>query len=226
MEALFGIVGKDYVLVAADRNAGRSIVNYSSSEDKILALDSHKVFAGCGPTGDRTQFSEYIQKNIHLYELRTGVPLTTHATAKYIRNQLAEALRSNPYNVNALIAGFDEKTGPHLFYMDYMASMHEMKMAAHGYAAYFGLSIMDRYYVPDMSLEEGKELLRKCIKELEVRFIVNLKDYMVKVVDKDGIRIIDLWDNASSSSSSSSSSETAKKSEASATASAQTAAAK
>jgi len=43
--------------------------------------------------------------------------------------------------------------------------------AAHGYGAYFALSTMDRWHRPDMDLAEGLELLKKCINELETRFI-------------------------------------------------------
>ncbi len=51
--------------------------------------------------------------------------------------QLAEALRSNPYHADMLLGGFDEGKGPSLFFLDYLASMHPVDKAAHGYASYF-----------------------------------------------------------------------------------------
>jgi len=141
-----------------------------------------------GPTGDRNNFCEFIQKNMHLYELRTGVTLSTHAAAKYTRNQLAEALRRNPYQVSLLLGGWDKTIGPSLYYMDYLGSMHQMKIAAHGYASYFGLSIMDRYWHEGMNLAEATQLMQRCIDELKTRFILNLTEFKMKVVDKDGIR--------------------------------------
>lgn len=59
--------------------------------------------AAAGPVGDRNQFSEYVQKNIHLHELRTEVSLDTKAAATWTRNQLAAALRKRPYQVNILM---------------------------------------------------------------------------------------------------------------------------
>lgn len=38
-----------------------------------------------------------------------------------------------PYNTNLLIAGWDKKTGPSLFWMDYLATMHSMNIAGTGY---------------------------------------------------------------------------------------------
>jgi len=187
-EALFGVVGKDFVLLAADRNAARSIVQYKADEDKLTRLDDYKLLGATGPTGDRNNFCEYIQKNVHLYELRTGVSLSTHAAAKYTRNQLAEALRRNPYQVHLLLGGWDKEAGASLYYIDYLGSMHQMKMAAHGYASYFALSIMDRYWHEDMTVDEAVGLIKRCIDELKTRFILSLTDFKLKIVDKDGIR--------------------------------------
>ena len=39
------------------------------------------------------------------------------------------------YQTNLLIAGWDEKTGPSLFWLDYLATMHPMNVAGTGYGA-------------------------------------------------------------------------------------------
>jgi 20S proteasome subunit beta 4 len=43
-------------------------------------------------------------------------------TLVFDSNTLAEALRKNPYQVNLLLGGYDEKKGPSLYYMDYMGA--------------------------------------------------------------------------------------------------------
>ena len=40
-----------------------------------------------------------------------------------------------PYQTNLLIAGWDAATGPSLYYLDYMACLHKMSTASHGYGA-------------------------------------------------------------------------------------------
>ena len=74
--------------------------------------------------------------------------------------------------------------------MDHLSAMQKVPFAAQGYASYFCLSTMDRYYHSEMTLEEGIALLKKCLKELETRFIVNFSKINIKVIDKDGIREI------------------------------------
>lgn len=41
----------------------------------------------------RAQFTEYVQKNVSLYQYRNNIPLTTNAAANFIRGELATALR-------------------------------------------------------------------------------------------------------------------------------------
>merc|ERR1719498_531964 len=104
-------------------------------------------------------FVEFISKNIRLHTLRTGKVLSTHAAANFTRNELAHALRRGPYQVDLLIAGVDDD-GPALYFMDYMSSMEKVNKAAHGYGAYFALSIMDKYFKADLTLDEAKSIMK------------------------------------------------------------------
>jgi len=76
--------------------------------------------------------------------------------------------------------------------MDYLSSMTNMKFAAHGHASYFCMSTMDRYWKENMDLEQALYVLKKCIQELNTRYIVNMTEFTVKVIDKNGIREINL----------------------------------
>eukprot|EP00696_Hemimastix_kukwesjijk_P017428 gnl/Hemi2/6108_TR2111_c0_g1_i1.p1 gnl/Hemi2/6108_TR2111_c0_g1~~gnl/Hemi2/6108_TR2111_c0_g1_i1.p1 ORF type:complete len:193 (-),score=67.68 gnl/Hemi2/6108_TR2111_c0_g1_i1:204-782(-) len=190
-DTVIGLVGDGFVLLAADASANHSILSLKQDEDKILVLDNHKILAANGDAGDRTQFCEYIQKNMALYALRTGMPLTTHGAAHFTRCELATALRKNMYQTNLLLGGYDEKTGPELYYLDYLASMHKMKHGAHGYGAYFALSILDRYYHQKMQLPEAVALMKQCIAEVKLRLVMNAPNFVLKVVDKDGVRLVE-----------------------------------
>jgi len=188
---LIGITGADYVLLAADSATARSIVLMKENEDKIMHLDSHKLLAASGPSGDREHFTEFIQRNMELYELRQGHSLSSHAAAHFIRGELATALRSNPYQVNLLLGGYDKDEGPALYFMDYMASLQKLDFACQGYAGYFVLSILDRHYKKGMNLEEGLAVLQLCLEQLKTRFVLNGVSFVIKVVTKDGITVLD-----------------------------------
>lgn len=145
-----------------------------------------------GPQADCSTFGEYIAKNMRLYELENGISLSSHGCANFIRGELATALRKGPYQVNLLLGGYDEGVGPSLYWMDYLGTSQKVNFGAHGYASNFVLSIMDSDWKEGMTLDEAKELMRKCIKELEVRFLVSLPKWSVKVVRADGVEVIEL----------------------------------
>lgn len=192
MECLIGIRGKDFVLIASDTIAGRSIVAMKKDHDKIFHLSSKLLMAVSGEGGDTVQFAEYIAKNIQLYRMRNGYDLSTKAAASFTRRNLADYLRSStPYFVNALIGGCDPEDGANLYYLDYLGSMVKVPFGVHGYGSFFSLSVMDRNYKENMSKEEALKLLQLCVNEINTRFIINLKSYKVKVVDHDGIHVLD-----------------------------------
>merc|ERR1712215_235824 len=151
------------------------------------------VMAVSGESGDTTQFSEYIAKNIQLYKMRNGYELSPSAAANFTRRNLADYLRSRtPYMVNPLIAGFDVETGKaELYFMDYLASMVKAPFAAHGYGGFFTTSIMDREYRKDMTEAEAYDLMKACVKEVHKRLIINLPNFQVEVINKDGIKSMD-----------------------------------
>lgn len=161
---------------------------HKSNEDKIMILDSHKLMGASGEAGDRAQFTEYVQKNVALYQFRNGIPLTTAAAANFTRGELATALRKNPYMVNIILAGYDKETGPSLYYVDYIATLHKVDKAAFGYGSYFSLAMMDRHYRKDMTVEEAVDLADKCIMEIRSRLVVAPPNFVIKIVDKDGAR--------------------------------------
>lgn len=110
MDSTFGICGKDWVVVVCDTAVNRSIFTLKHNEDKIMSLNSNKVLATSGEQTDRYQFSNYVQKNLQLEAFRTGVELSVDASAQYMRQVLADALRRGPYQVNCLVGGYDHKS--------------------------------------------------------------------------------------------------------------------
>nr|QBH72695.1 proteasome subunit beta type [Nicoletia phytophila] len=188
MECLIGIAFNDYVLIAADMSNFQSVLVMKSDEKKLYKLSNKIAMAVSGESGDTTQFAEYIAKNVQLYKMRNGYELSPHAAATFTRRNMAEYLRSRtPYMVNLLIAGYDDQTGPELYFLDYLASMVKVPYASHGYGGFFSRSIMDRYYRKDLPYEEGYKVLQRCVQDVHKRLIINLPNFQVQKIDKEGI---------------------------------------
>ena len=191
MLSIVGLCGPDWVIIAADSSVSSSIICMSEEYDRIAEIGKHNMIALAGETGDSLLLSELIIGNVALYKFLNSVELTTDAVSHYIRNELRTAVRRNPYQVNLLLGGYDHEK-PSLYYLDYLGTRQKIPFGAQGYAAYFVLSVFDKWYKPDMTFEEGKELMAKALQQIKQRFLIQPHGFIVKVVDKDGIRRIDL----------------------------------
>ncbi|KAL8656908.1 MAG: hypothetical protein Q9226_002443 [Calogaya cf. arnoldii] len=157
-----------------------------ASDDKTRSLNKNTLMAFSGEAGDTVQFAEFIQANIQLYSMRNDTELGPPAVASFVRGELARSLRSRkPYTVNLLLGGYDPITKkPHLFWLDYLASLAPLPYAAHGYAQYYCLSILDKHHHPDIDFEQGLKILRMCTDELQRRLPIDFKGMLVKIAPK------------------------------------------
>jgi len=197
MDVLLGLTGKDFTLIAASKAAIRGPTKVKPNENKTRELNKHTLMAFVGEAGDTIQFAEYIQANAQLYSMRNNTDLSPAAVANFVRAQLASSLRSRkPYNVNLLLGGVDPITNtPSLYWLDYLASLAPVPYAAHGYAQYYCLSILDKHHHQDIDLERGLKVLRMCTDELQRRMPIDFGGMSVRVVTKEGIRDVDWADN-------------------------------
>ena len=190
MDCVFGIQGNDYILLAGDRaSVSNSIIKLQDTDHKILKLTDNQMIACVGEAYDKKNFSKYIKANMENYYFQNGQRLTTDETAAYIRKELAEGIRSSPHQCNCLVAGFDVD-GPKLYWLDYLGSYAKLLKAAHGYGAYFLYGLMDNYYKKNLSLKDGEMIIEKCINELKTRFSINMVDFDVFKITKEGIEDI------------------------------------
>jgi len=109
------------------------------------------------------------------------------------------------------VAGYDLSVHePKLYWIDYLGTMAPVPFAAHGYGSYFALSLLDRfvsgiceprsrclhvryrYHDPEATVEEGLAALRRCIDEVSKRLVVTPGKFKVKIVDKEGVREVEL----------------------------------
>jgi 20S proteasome subunit beta 4 len=194
MDSVFGICGKDWVILVADAAVNRSIMTLKHDEDKIDKLNNFKLLASSGEQTERYQFSNFIKRNLALQEYKTGHEPDVEGTAQWMRTEMATALRSrSPFQVNCLMGGYDHiDEEAKLYWLDYLGTLQQVNKGAHGYAGYFVNSVLDNHFKQDMTIEQGKEACRACITELRTRFMINQPSFIAKIVTKDGAEVIKL----------------------------------
>lgn len=192
MDIILGIRLKDSTLIATSKAFTRGISILKSTDDKTLDLNDHNIIAFTGESGDTTQFAEFIKVNVQLYGLREGYDMDSPEIASFIRHELATSLRSRkPYQVQALVGGVKNGGEGFLSMIDYLGTRCDLPYAAHGYAAFYTMSLLDHHYKDDIDLDTGLKLLKLCEEELNKRMPMDFKGLNVKVIDKDGVKVVD-----------------------------------
>ena len=85
----------------------------------------------------------------------------------------------NAYQVMMILAGYNVLTKkPTLNWIDNLGTRAAVPYCAHGYGAYYTMSIFDRYHREDINYEEGVDIIRKCIFELDKRLPISSGGYL------------------------------------------------
>lgn len=83
---------------------------FLADTDKSFKLGEKLLLMTNGEAGDTDQFGEYLEKNLKLYRMRHGYDLTPTSAAYFVRNQIAEFLRSRVKNLFFFLEFFIEIT--------------------------------------------------------------------------------------------------------------------
>ncbi|XP_017075215.2 probable proteasome subunit beta type-2 [Drosophila eugracilis] len=188
METVLGIKGTDYVILASDTMKAKSVMWLDDDKSKIYRLTDYSIMSAVGDGGDCLQFSDFIARNLDLYKVTNGYDLTFRGTVHFIRNNLSAYLRSNArYQVSLLVAGFDPCNGPELFYIDQLGNTVPTRFGGHGTGINFCTAILEEFYKPQMDKMAAYNLIQKCVLEIQKRIVINLRNFDVFMISKEGI---------------------------------------
>ncbi|KAH8403216.1 hypothetical protein KR222_007813, partial [Zaprionus bogoriensis] len=189
METVLGIKGQDFVMLAADTMVVKSVFILKDNQSKIRRLGQHSMMGVVGNEGDSIRFAQFIVTNMKLYEIQHGFPMTTNIATHFTRNHLLTNLRTNvPCQVAMLLASCDPKEGPRLHFIDAEGSSQSVNFSGHGIGNAICSSIFRMLWRPNLDCQKAYEIVKKCVAEIQKRLAINLRNFEVYVVDKQGVR--------------------------------------
>jgi 20S proteasome subunit beta 4 len=103
MDTIISIKGHGFGITAVDTLSVNSILINKSNLNKFIEIGKNTFLAVSGYPGDVIQFTDFIQKTVQLYTLKTGNILSTRSIANCIRNELSKSLRKSPLNINLVV---------------------------------------------------------------------------------------------------------------------------
>jgi len=157
-----GVMGKDFVILAAERKATMGYLVASKHTKKIVKLDDHVSMTIAGSVGDAQALERYIKAEMKLFELEESRKIPVKAAATLISNILYS--RSYfPYYVQLLLGGYDTK--PRLFSFDPSGSVVEEKdFFSTGSGSVMALGVLEDTYREGLDLETTKKIAVRAVR--------------------------------------------------------------
>ena len=190
---ILGIVCKDGIVIASDRqvSAGNTVTN--KNFPKSQQINDYLMVSVCGNASDAQRLLKLIAAELKLKELKSR----SRPTVKQSANLLSTVSYSNirqpsmvPSIVGTLIAGFNEDGSTELYSIEPAGSI----MKIEDYDANFGsgmpyvLGLLERQYKKDLTIAEGVELAKEALKSSTQRDMSSGYGIDVFTITKKGIK--------------------------------------
>jgi len=190
---ILGIVCKEGIVMAADRQITAGTLVMSKTERKVFQVNDYLVMSGCGVAGDIQRVPKILTAELKLKELRSRSRPTVKHAASLLMNMNYSGIRQPsmiPQNAGFLIAGFNEDGSTELYSIEPAGSIIKVENfdANFGSGMPFVLGLLERQYKKGLSLKEGVELAMEAIKSSTQRDVGSGFGFDVFTITKDGIK--------------------------------------
>jgi len=181
-----GIVGKDAVVLAAERKATMGYLVASQDAQKIHQVSDSIAMTIAGLVGDAQTLIRYIRAEIKIYEMREEKPMSTESASTLIAN-IMYSRRFYPYLVQLVVAGYDTK--PALFTLSPDGSLIEEKFFSTGSGSPIAFGVLENEFKEGGDLEKIKRLAVRAVRAATRRDIASGGSGIdALVITKSGVR--------------------------------------
>lgn len=190
---ILGIVCKDGIVMAADRQVTAGTIIMSKNEEKVFQINDYLVMAGTGIAGDIQRVPKLIAAELRLKELRSKSRPTVRQASSLLTQISYSGIRQPsmiPQQAGFLVGGFNEDGTSELYTIEPAGSLIKVK----DYDSNFGsgmpyvLGLLERQYKKDMTVKEGIELAKEALKSSTQRDVGSGYGIDVFAITKEGIK--------------------------------------
>src|SRR3989338_410499 len=192
--SIVGIVCKDGVVLGGDRRttAGGQIV-MSKRSQKVVKINGYVAVAGAGVFSDIDLYQRGFSSELKLKKLKTKSRPSIKEAANLFGMMAYRNIRTPsmiPSIVGTLIAGFNEDGTTELYTVEAAGGVYRVDDydANFGSGFQFILGLLERTYKKDISVKEGIELAKECIKAAIERDTASGNGIDIFSITKDGVK--------------------------------------
>ncbi|MBI2043185.1 proteasome subunit beta [Candidatus Pacearchaeota archaeon] len=190
---ILGIVCKDGIVMAADKQSTAGNIVMNKDSEKIKIINEYLAFAGTGMVADIQRAIKIAAAELRLKELRARSRPSVVNGASLVASLIYNSVRQPAmiqFMVGSLVGGVNEDGSTELYSIDPVGGIKQIK----DYDANFGsgmpyvLGLLERQYKKGMSIEDGVKLAVESIKSSTQRDTGSGHGIDVYTLTKDGIK--------------------------------------
>lgn len=181
-----GVVCKDGVVLASERRVSYGYFVMSKSGRKVFRIADTIGAACAGLMADMQVLTKEVGAQLQLYSFERDRLASVRSAAKVMAALLFER-RMYPYLAQTIVGGIDDE-GPSLFVLDPIGSVIDDKYASVGSGSEIAVGVLEADYKEGMTVEQGKELVKKAAKAALARDIGSGNGLDIMTITKTGIK--------------------------------------
>ena len=190
---ILGIVCKDGVVMASDRQSTAGTIVMNKNSEKTKHINDYLLISGTGMVSDIQRVAKILPAELRLKELRSKSRPNVKQAASLLSNISYSGIRQPsmiPQQAGFLLGGFNEDGTTELYTIEPAGSVIKVE----DYDANFGsgmqyvLGLLERQYKKGLNVKEGIELAKEAIKSSTQRDIGSGYGLDVFTITKDGIK--------------------------------------
>ena len=190
---ILGLVCKDGVVMASDRQSTAGTIIMNKNSEKTKQINDYLLISGTGMVSDIHRIGKLLPAELKLKELKTKSQPSVKQAANLLSNILYSGIRQPsmiPMQAGFLLGGFNNDKSVELYSIESAGSAIKVE----DYDANFGsgmpyvLGLLERQYKKGLSVEDGVKLAVECIKSSTQRDIGSGFGIDVFTITKSGIK--------------------------------------
>lgn len=191
--SLVGLVCKDGVILAADRRVTSGNLLMNKDYVKIMGLGSNIAVCYTGGVADAQLSHKVLEAELRLKELKTKSKPTITEAAHLLGTMVYRNIRTPTmlmHVVGTLIAGLNDKGVAELYTIEPAGGVYKVEDYDANFSSGmpFILGLLERQYRKDISVKEGIELAKECIKSSTQRDVGSGNGIDVFTITKEGVK--------------------------------------
>lgn len=187
---ILGIVCKDGIVMASDRQSTGGTIVFNKNSQKTVQINDYLLIAGTGLVSDIRRIEKLLPAELKLKELRSKSRPTVGQAANLLANMLYSGARQSMMQAGFLVGGFNEDGSFELYSAEPAGSVAKVEEydANFGSGMPFVMGLLERQYKKGLTVKEGIELARESIKSSTQRDVGSGYGIDVFTITKEGIK--------------------------------------